>query len=332
MALPQFTMNDLIEAGVHFGHKTRRWNPKMAPYLYGVRSDVHIIDLQQTFPLMQQALHAVRDAVAGNGRVLFVGTKRQAGDLMAEAAVRCGQYYVNQRWLGGMLTNWSTIQNSIRKLRQIEEQVNKAGSMLTKKERLNMQREHDKLEKSLGGIKEMGGIPDIIFVIDTNREHLAIAEAGRLGIPVIGILDSNSSTDGITYPVPGNDDATKAIRLYCNLIADAALDGLQNAVKRTGSPKGREAKPQAAEEAFLAAEAAQNATNAEGGVTVAPVAAAPKAEKSVAKPARGQGNKKPERAEAPKEKRKEPEVVVKKTPRTTKKVDDTAAGNSEDAA
>lgn len=315
MALPQFTMHDLIEAGVHFGHKTRRWNPKMAPYLYGVRSDVHIIDLQQTFPLLQQALHAVREVVANNGRVLFVGTKRQASDLIAGAADRCGQYYVNQRWLGGMLTNWQTIQNSIRKLRSIEEQLDRKVSRLTKKERLNLQREKDKLEKSLGGIREMGGVPNILFVIDTNREHLAIQEATRLGIPVIGILDSNSNTENVTYPIPGNDDATKAIRLYCELIADAALDGLQSAVSRAPAGKQKSAdKPElSAEEAFLAAEGKDEA---------------PKAEKS-SKPARGA--KKADTAPAKKE-RQAPEVVVKKTPRSKAKAEDAAAGDSEDAA
>ncbi len=310
MALPQFTMHDLIEAGVHFGHKTKRWNPKMAPYLYGARNDVHIIDLQQTFPLLHQALNAVREIVANNGRVLFVGTKRQAGDLIAEAAARCGQYYVNQRWLGGMLTNWSTIQNSIRRLRQLEEQLNKPQSFLTKKERLNLQREHTKLVKALGGIADMGGLPDIIFVIDTNREHLAIAEATRLGIPVIGVLDSNSSPENITYPIPGNDDATKALRLYCNLIADAALDGLQRSVKR---PIKAEAKPENAEEAFLAAEGKGKKGDDK----------ADDAEES-----KGKGKGKGARGGAAKEKRKEPEVVVKKTPRSKAK----AAEGDEDAA
>lgn len=319
MALPQFTMTDLIEAGVHFGHKTRRWNPKMAPYLYGVRSDVHIIDLQQTFPLLQQALHAVRDVAAANGRVLFVGTKRQASDMIAEAAARCGQYYVNQRWLGGMLTNWTTIQNSIRKLRQIEEQVNRVGSNLTKKERLNMDRERLKLEKSLGGIKDMGGVPDIIFVIDTNREDLAIAEANRLGIPVIGILDSNSSTDGITYPIPGNDDATKSIRLYCNLIADAALDGLQQSAKRVPAKEGRDSHKQveAPEEAFLAA---ATEGREEGAAEASKGKAAPK----------GKGKK--ETAAAPKKERVAPEVVVKKTPRSKKAAEGEGSSGDENAA
>ena len=233
MALPKFSMHDLIGAGVHFGHRTRRWNPKMAPYLYGVRNDVHIIDLQQTVPLLHQALAVVRQTVANNGRVLFVGTKRQASDIVAESAERCGQYYVNQRWLGGMLTNWNTIQNSIRKLRKLEEEATSENLNLTKKERLQRSREQAKLESSLGGIKEMGGQPSLIFVVDTNRESLAVAEAAKLGIPVIGIVDSNSVVDGITYPIPGNDDATKAIRLYCNLISDAALDGLQSSIAAT---------------------------------------------------------------------------------------------------
>ncbi len=253
MAMPAFSMQDLIEAGVHFGHKTRRWNPKMAPYLYGVRNDVHIIDLQQTVPLLHQALGAVRSVVANHGRILFVGTKRQASDIVAESAARCGQYYVNQRWLGGMLTNWSTIQNSIRKLRQLEEQAGRENSNLTKKERLNLDRDRLKLEKSLGGIKNMGGLPDIIFLIDTNREDLAIKEANKLGIPVIAILDSNSSTDGITYPVPGNDDATKAIRLYSNLIADAALDGIQHSVKKSNRDVGASAEVPAQESVVEAA-------------------------------------------------------------------------------
>lgn len=248
MAAPAFSMTDLIEAGVHFGHKTRRWNPKMAPYIFGERNDVHIIDLQQTVPLLHQALNVVRNVVANNGRVLFVGTKRQATEIVSEAAVRCGQYYVNERWLGGMLTNWSTIQNSIRKLRRLEEQAeHQETSTLTKKERLNMERERQKLEKSLGGIKNMAGLPDVIFLIDTNREDLAIKEANKLGIPVIAILDSNSSPEGITYPIPGNDDATKAIRLYSNLIANAVLDGLQSSVARKHTDTGASAELPTAE-------------------------------------------------------------------------------------
>jgi small subunit ribosomal protein S2 len=242
MALPEFSMRELIEAGVHFGHKTKRWNPRMAPYLYGVRNGLHIIDLQQTVPLLHRALVAVREAVAGNGRVLFVGTKRQAADPVAEAAKRCGQYYINQRWLGGMLTNWNTIQASIKRLRKIDEVLEKGDSGLTKKEILTLTRDREKLERSLGGIKDMGGLPNLIFIIDTNKEDLAVKEAARLGIPVVGILDSNSSPDSITYPVPGNDDATRAIRLYCQLIADAALDGLQESLAKNSADIGESAE------------------------------------------------------------------------------------------
>ena len=239
MALPQFSMRELIEAGAHFGHKTKRWNPRMSPYLYGVRNGLHIIDLQQTVPLLHRALVAVREVVAGNGRVLFVGTKRQAADPVAEAASRCGQYYINQRWLGGMLTNWGTIQASIKRLRKIDELLTQGDSSgLTKKEMLAITRDRDKLERrSLGGIKDMGGLPNLIFIIDTNKErHRRKRGRARLHIPVVAILDSNSTPDGsITYPVPGNDDATRAIRLYCQLVADAALDGLQESLAKSGS-------------------------------------------------------------------------------------------------
>ncbi len=231
-------MRELIEAGVHFGHKTKRWNPRMAPYLFGVRSGLHIIDLQQTVPLLHRALVTVREVVAKNGRVLFVGTKRQAADPVAEAAKRCGQYYINQRWLGGMLTNWGTIQASIKRLRKLEEVLESENTGLTKKETLTLTRDREKLEKSLGGIKNMGGLPDLIFIIDTNKEDLAVKEAARLNIPVIGILDSNSSPDGITYPIPGNDDATRAIKMYCQLISDAALDGLQESLSKSGADLG----------------------------------------------------------------------------------------------
>lgn len=270
MALPKFSMHDLIGAGVHFGHRTRRWNPKMAPYLYGVRNDVHIIDLQQTVPLLHQALAIVRETVANNGRILFVGTKRQASEIVAETAVRCGQYYVNQRWLGGMLTNWNTIQNSIRKLRKLEEEAQREDINLTKKERLQHAREQAKLESSLGGIKEMGGKPSLIFIVDTNRESLAVAEAAKLGIPVIGIVDSNSNIENITFPIPGNDDATKAIRLYCNLIADAALDGLSSAVAaqpKADAGEATELPPAEAAEAKAAAAEAK-AEEAKAGAEV----------------------------------------------------------------
>ncbi len=227
MALPDFTMRQLLEAGVHFGHRTQRWNPKMASYIYGARNDIHIIDLTQTVPLLHQALLALRDTVAGGGRVLFVGTKRQASEPVAAAAKRCAQYFVNHRWLGGTLTNWQTISNSIRRLRHIEETLGSAqGSGLTKKELLQLLRERDKLERSLGGIKEMGGLPNMLFVIDTNKEEIAVSEARTLGIPVTAILDSNCNPDGISYPVPGNDDAARALVLYCDLAARAILDGL----------------------------------------------------------------------------------------------------------
>jgi len=227
MALPDYTLRQLLEAGVHFGHRTQRWNPKMAPYLFGARNDIHIIDLTQTVPLLHQALLAMRETVAGGGRVLFVGTKRQATDPVAAAAKRCAQYFVNHRWLGGTLTNWQTITGSLKRLRSFEETLASAHtSGLTKKELLQMMRERDKLERSLGGIKDMGGLPSMIFVIDTNKESIAIAEARKLGIPVAAVLDSNSDPDGITYPIPGNDDAARAIAVYCDLVARAILDGL----------------------------------------------------------------------------------------------------------
>src|SRR6201996_4331856 len=227
MALPDFTMRQLLEAGAHFGHRTQRWNPKMAPYIYGSRNDIHILDLTQTVPLLHQALVALRDVAAGGGRILFVGTKRQASDPIAAAAKRCAQYYVNHRWLGGTLTNWQTVSNSIKRMRTIEETLTSAQSSgLKKKELLGMLRERDKLDRSLGGIKEMGGLPNMLFVIDTNKEAIAISEAHKLNIPVMAILDSNSNPDGIAYPIPGNDDAARAIALYCDLAARAVIDGL----------------------------------------------------------------------------------------------------------
>lgn len=238
MSLPAFNMRELIEAGVHFGHKTKRWNPRMAPYIYGVRNDIHIIDLGKTVPMLHAALGAVRDVVAQNGRILFVGTKRQAAEPIAEAAKRCGQYYINQRWLGGLLTNWKTIQVSIKTLRQLDEQLGQANSGFTKKELLSMSRQRDKLEASLGGIKDMGGLPDLLFVIDTNKEDLAIKEAQKLGIPIVAIVDSNCSVDGITYPIPGNDDSTRAIRLYCQLISDSVLTGIQQSMSASGADLG----------------------------------------------------------------------------------------------
>jgi small subunit ribosomal protein S2 len=231
-------MRQLLEAGVHFGHHTRRWNPKMEQYIFGVRNGIHIIDLEQSVPMLHRGLQALRDVVAGGGRVLFVGTKRQAQEPVAEAAKRCGQYYVNHRWLGGMLTNFKTISLSIRRLREFDEKISQQQSGLTKRELLELTRERDKLERALGGIKEMGGLPDILFVIDTNKEAIAVSEANTLKIPVVAILDSNSSPDGIAYPIPGNDDAMRAIHLYCDLVANSVLDGLQAEMAASGVDVG----------------------------------------------------------------------------------------------
>ncbi len=238
MALPDYSMRQLLEAGVHFGHQTHRWNPKMESYIFGVRNNIHIIDLSKTVPLLHQALLAVRDIVAGGGRVLFVGTKRQATGTLSEAAKRCAQYYINHRWLGGTLTNWKTISNSIARLRQLEQNLSEDNTGLTKKELLRLTREKDKLDRALGGIKEMGGIPDIMFVIDTNKESIAIKEGIKLGIPVIGIIDTNSDPVGITYPIPGNDDAARAITLYCDLVARAVLDGISASQSASGVDVG----------------------------------------------------------------------------------------------
>jgi small subunit ribosomal protein S2 len=226
MALPEFSMRQLLEAGAHFGHQTHRWNPKMDRYIFGARSNIHIIDLSQTIPLLHQALVKARDVAAAGGRVLFVGTKRQASEPVAQAARRCAQYYVNHRWLGGTMTNWRTVSQSIQRLRELESLLEGEAQGRSKKELLQLTRERDKLELSLGGIKDMGGIPDLMFVIDTNKEAIAIQEARKLGIPVIAILDTNCDPDGITLPIPGNDDAARAIQLYCDLMADAILDGL----------------------------------------------------------------------------------------------------------
>jgi small subunit ribosomal protein S2 len=238
MALPDFSMRQLLEAGVHFGHQKHRWNPKMAPFIYGTRNNIHILDLAQTVPLLYRALEAVSDAVAGGGRVLFVGTKRQATEPITAAAKRSAQYYVNARWLGGMLTNWKTISKSIQRLRELDNLLGGEAQGLTKKELLTLTREKDKLEKALGGIKDMGGVPDLIFVIDTNKEKIAIDEANRLNIPVAAIVDSNCDPDHITYPIPGNDDAGRAITLYCDLIARAALDGISRAQGSAGVDLG----------------------------------------------------------------------------------------------
>jgi small subunit ribosomal protein S2 len=226
MALPEFSMRQLLEAGVHFGHQTHRWNPRMAPYIYGERNGIHILDLTQTVPLLDAALQAIRECVARGGRILFVGTKRQAQESLAQGAEQCAQYYMNHRWLGGTLTNWKTVSGSISRLKKLDEQLDGEAQGFTKKERLNLERERAKLHASLGGIREMGGLPDMLFVIDTNKEDLAILEARKLGIPVVAVLDSNSNPEGVDYPIPGNDDAARAIALYCDLVARAAIDGM----------------------------------------------------------------------------------------------------------
>lgn len=238
MSLPTYTMRQLLEAGVHFGHHTRRWNPKMAPFLFGARNNIHVIDLQQTVGLLQNALKAARDTAAAGGRILFVGTKRAAQEPIAAAAQRCGQYYINHRWLGGTLTNWKTITGSIQRLKNIDATLASGQTGLTKKEMLVLTRERNKLECSLGGIKDMGGLPNLLFVIDTNKEKLAIAEAKKLGIPVAAVLDSNSDPEGIDFPIPGNDDAIRAIHLYCDLMSSAVLDGISAEMAASGADLG----------------------------------------------------------------------------------------------
>ena len=246
MALPDYNMRQLLEAGVHFGHQTHRWNPKMAPYIFGGRNGIHVLDLAQTVPMLHQALVAVRDVVASGGRVLFVGTKRQAAEPIARHATQCAQYYMNSRWLGGTLTNWQTISNSIKRLRELETLLEGEGANgLTKKEILNLTRERSKLDLALGGIKEMGGVPELMFVVDTNKEAIAIAEAKTLGIPVIAILDSNCDPDGIDYPIPGNDDASRAIELYCSLISKAVIAGIEDSSASSGVDMGAAAEPMA---------------------------------------------------------------------------------------
>lgn len=230
----QFSMRDLLDAGVHFGHKKNYWNPKMAPHIYGIRNGIHIIDLQQTYPMLNRALNLLKDIAAKNGKILFVGTKRQAADLLSDYALKCGQYYVNHRWLGGMLTNWSTISASIRTLQEYEETLSTDSNAFTKKEKLDLDRKRIKLDKVLGGIRTMGGKPDAIFVIDTNRESLAIAEAKKLGIPVIAILDTNCNPDQVDFAIPGNDDASKAIELYLKLASEAILVGMQESLSNAG--------------------------------------------------------------------------------------------------
>jgi small subunit ribosomal protein S2 len=247
MAIPDFTMRQLLEAGVHFGHQTHRWNPKMRNYIYGSRNGIHIIDLSQTVPLLHTALVAVAETVAKGGRVLFVGTKRSASELVADSAKRSAQYYVNSRWLGGTLTNWKTISHSIKTLRTTDDVLGKEQSGLTKREMLEMTRTKEKLDKSLGGIKDMGGVPDLLFVIDTNKEQIAIKEANRLGIPVIAVIDTNSDPAGVTYPIPGNDDAGRAVALYCDLVSRACIEGISLAQTGSGIDVGAAEEPMAEE-------------------------------------------------------------------------------------
>jgi len=244
MSMPSFTMRQLLEAGVHFGHHTRRWNPKMKPFIFGDRNNIHILNLQQTVPMLYQALEAVSQVASNGGRILFVGTKPSAAEVVAEAARSCGQYFVNHRWLGGMLTNWSTVSQSIRRLREMEERLDsEEANSLTKKEKLQLTRERDKLEKTLGGIKEMGGLPDLIFVIDTNKEDIAVKEANVLKIPVVAVVDSNANPDGVDYVIPGNDDALRAISLYCDLVAGSVIEGLKKEIIRDGGDMGEDTAP-----------------------------------------------------------------------------------------
>ncbi|KQS55981.1 30S ribosomal protein S2 [Brevundimonas sp. Leaf363] len=287
MALPDFSMRSLLEAGAHFGHQTHRWNPKMERYIFGARSNIHIIDLSQTMPLLHQALVEVRNVAAKGGRVLFVGTKRQAQDPVAEAAKRCAQYYMNNRWLGGTLTNWRTVSGSIARLRELDTVLESGGEGRVKRELLSLQRERDKLEASLGGIKDMGGIPDIMFVIDTNKEAIAIQEARKLNIPVVAILDTNSDPDGITYPVPGNDDAARAIQTYCDLVADAVLDGLAAGASNSGVDLGAAVNPDEPmlREAAAPAEAEAAPAGTEGVAAELEAAAEPAAPEPAAEPA-----------------------------------------------
>lgn len=302
MALPAFNMRELLEAGVHFGHQSHRWNPKMAPYIFGARNNIHIIDLAQTVPLLHQALVTVSDTIARGGRVLFVGTKRQASDAIAQGARQCAQYFINHRWLGGTLTNWQTISKSIKRLRTLEELLDGEGQGLTKKELLQLTRERDKIERALGGIKDIGGLPDLLFVIDTNKESIAVAEARKLKIPVIAIVDTNCDPDEVDFPIPGNDDAGRAIALYCDLISRAAIDGIERAQGAAGVDIG-EAEAPPAEKALEAAE----------GEAEAPAAAAEEAAAKDAKEDVKAEVSKQEKDEKPTEKKAEDEKKDAKT-------------------
>jgi small subunit ribosomal protein S2 len=275
-------MRQLLEAGVHFGHHTRRWNPKMKPFIFGDRNNIHILNLQQTVPMLYQALEAISQVASNGGRVLFVGTKPSASEVVAEAAKSCGQYYVNHRWLGGMLTNWSTVSKSIRRLREMDERLSgEEVNSLTKKETLTLTRERDKLEKTLGGIKEMGGLPDLLFIIDTNKEDIAVKEANVLNIPVVAIVDSNANPDGVDYVIPGNDDALRAISLYCDLVAGSVIEGLKTEMIRSGTDVGEDVAP--VEETMVSAEPAASAEPVAETVSEAAPAEQPAASEEAAK-------------------------------------------------
>lgn len=288
MGLPDFSMRQLLEAGVHFGHQTQRWNPRMGEFIYGDRNGIHILDLTQTVPMLDAALNVVRDTVAKGGRVLFVGTKRQAQRPVAEAAEKCAQYYMNHRWLGGTLTNWKTVSQSIARLKSYDEQMAEGVEGLTKRERLGIEREQAKLQASLGGIREMGGVPDLLFVIDVNKEDLAVLEAKKLGIPVIAVVDTNCSPDGVDYIIPGNDDAARAIGLYCDLVARAALDGMSVQLGAAGVDVG------ALEDAAMEEAAAEDAAAAENAAAAAaaPAEAAPAEAATAAADAPAEGDAK----------------------------------------
>ena len=313
MALPDISMRQLLEAGVHFGHQKHRWNPKMAPYIYGARNNIHIMDLTQTVPLLHQALVTVSDVVAKGGRVLFVGTKRQASDAIAEGAKSCAQYFINHRWLGGTLTNWRTISHSIKRLKSLEELLDGEQHGLTKKELLQLTREKNKLERALGGIKDMGAPPDLMFVIDTNKESIAIAEARKLNMPVVAIVDSNCNPDGISHPIPGNDDAGRAITFYCDVIARAAIDGIERAQGSAGVDLGAAAEPIMEPELEAPKEEAKEESKAEtkAADTEAkeePAKAAPKAKKATDKKADSKPEAEKPEAEAEKPEAKKPEA------------------------
>jgi len=312
MPVPEITLRQLLEAGVHFGHHTRRWNPKMRPFIFGVRNGVHILDLQQTQPLLQKSLTEIRNIVSKGGRVLFVGTKRQAQETIAESAKRCGQYFVNQRWLGGMLTNWKTITASINRLRELEKILGGDQSGFTKKELLMMARERNKLDASIGGIKDMGGQPDAMFVIDTNKEDIAIKEANKLGIPVFAIVDSNSSLEGIDYPIPGNDDALRAIDLYCELVVGAVVDGLQ-------AELGRSKKDLGAAEDVKVKIPAEKKSKAKKAEKKTEEKAEKKAPKKEAKKAEKKSEDKAEEKAPKKAEKKSEEKAEKKAPKKEKK-------------